>query len=74
MSTEEQTVLPSTEEVKTEENAGAEANATAAAPPTPTGLSKQELDVCDGILKRISDYRDEEYVPFLKYYIPISCN
>ncbi|KAH8661427.1 hypothetical protein BGZ60DRAFT_380901 [Tricladium varicosporioides] len=43
-----------------EENAGTEGNATAAAPPTPTGLSKQELDVCDGILKRISDYRDDD--------------
>ncbi|KAF4618374.1 hypothetical protein G7Y89_g14929 [Cudoniella acicularis] len=39
---------------------GPESNATSVAPPTPTGLQKHELDVLDGILKRLTDHRDED--------------
>lgn len=71
MSSAEPVPDSTTIEVKDEENAGGEANATVTvaaddpAPtptPTPKNLSKQELERLEGIVKRLSDYRDEEYV------------
>jgi hypothetical protein len=64
MSSAEPAPDTTTVEVKAEENAGGEANATVtvATEPGPTYLSKQELEQLEGILKRLADYRDEEYV------------
>ncbi|TVY81945.1 Chromatin structure-remodeling complex subunit RSC1 [Lachnellula suecica] len=47
-------------DVKAEETAGGESNATVAAHPGPTHLAKQELEQLDSILKHLTDYRDED--------------
>jgi len=68
MSSAEPAPDDTTVEVKAEENAGGEGNATvtvATEPepePGPRNLSKQQLEVLDAILKRLTEYRDEEYV------------
>lgn len=64
MSSAEPAPDETTVEVKAEENAGGEANATVtvATEPGPTNLSKQQLELLDGILRRLTEYRDEEYV------------
>jgi hypothetical protein len=64
----------STVEVKAEESAGSEGNATVTvADPGPTFLAKQELEQLEGILKRLTDYRDEEYVPRYSSTAAIRC-
>jgi len=52
------------EEVKAEESIVSESIATATAPPTATatGVTKQELEVMDGIVHRLTNYRNEKYV------------
>ena len=56
-------------EVKEEESTAPESNATGTVPLASTGLSKQDLDVMLGVLHRLSNYRDKEYVmaPFLPF-------
>ncbi|TVY58723.1 Chromatin structure-remodeling complex subunit RSC1 [Lachnellula cervina] len=62
MSSAEPAPDETTVEVKAEENAGGEANATVtvATEPGPTNLSKQQLELLDGILRRLTEYRDED--------------
>ena len=51
--------------IKVEESAASEGNAPASELATsnnPNVLSKQELEVMDGVVKRLTEYRDEEYV------------
>lgn len=69
MNTTESATEDATANETVNETAGAEedTNATpsqaAPATPLPTGLKKQQLDILDGIVRRLSDYKDpEEYV------------
>ena len=60
------------QEVKQEEAAATENNATTSSSPAPAsgapqGLTKKELDVMSNIIHRISNYRDKEYVPVPPY-------
>ncbi|RDL30456.1 Bromodomain-containing protein [Venustampulla echinocandica] len=43
-----------------EDDANATPSQTAPAPPLATGLNKQALDILDGIVRRLSDYKDPE--------------
>jgi chromatin structure-remodeling complex subunit RSC1/2 len=59
-------------EVKEEDSivadSGAPDAAECTAPPTvEDGLTKKDFDLMTGILHRITNFRDEEYVPTLKY-------
>jgi hypothetical protein len=56
-------------EVKTEESALNEANGTANAPSTATGITKQELEVMDGVVHQLTSYRTEEYIQNPSYRI-----
>jgi hypothetical protein len=66
MSAEPPTLEATSIEVKTEDSVAPESNATQPAPssaPAPlsaAGLNKQELDVLDGIVKRLSEAKDPE--------------
>ena len=62
MSSHSPTPVETSAEVKTEESAVSAANATSNAPSAATGITKQELEVMDGIVHRMSDHRTEEYV------------
>jgi chromatin structure-remodeling complex subunit RSC1/2 len=57
-------------EVKEEDSIVADSAAEGTAPQTvEDGLTKKDFDLMTGILHRITNFRDEEYVPTLKYPI-----
>jgi hypothetical protein len=67
MSAETPTLEATPAEVKTEDSTAPETTATlpeqtasTPAPPAATGLNKQELDVLDGIVRRLSEVKDPE--------------